>query len=46
MAHLTAQTVRNWYRIHKWASLICTAFLLMACVTGFPLVFSDELSPS
>ncbi len=37
------QTVRAWYRIHKWSSLICTAFLLMACVTGLPLVFSDEL---
>lgn len=37
------QTVRTWYRIHKWSSLICTALLLMACVTGLPLVFSDEL---
>jgi uncharacterized iron-regulated membrane protein len=40
---LTAQRVRTWYRIHKWTSLLCTAFLLMACVTGLPLVFSDEL---
>src|ERR1700677_4848223 len=40
---LTAQKVRTWYRIHKWTSLICTSFLLMACVTGLPIVFSDEL---
>ena len=40
---LTAQKVRTWYRIHKWTSLICTAFLLMACFTGLPLIFTDEL---
>lgn len=43
MAHLSAKTVRNWYRIHKWTSLVCTALLLVACVTGLPLVFQDEL---
>jgi uncharacterized iron-regulated membrane protein len=43
MAHLSAQAVRSWYRIHKWTSLICTALLLMACVTGLPLVFEHEL---
>ncbi len=43
MASLTAQTVRTWYRVHKWSSLICTAFLLMACLTGLPLVFHDEI---
>lgn len=37
------QTVRTWYRIHKWSSLICTAVLLVACLTGLPLVFMDEL---
>ncbi|MDE1175677.1 MAG: PepSY-associated TM helix domain-containing protein [Edaphobacter sp.] len=37
------QTVRTWYRIHKWSSLICTAFLLIACITGLPLVFSEQL---
>lgn len=40
---MKASTVRAWYRIHKWTSLICTAFLLMACITGLPLVFSEEL---
>jgi len=43
MASLTANTVRAWYRIHKWTSLVCTAFLLMACITGLPLIFGDEL---
>ncbi|GGH08433.1 PepSY-associated TM helix domain-containing protein [Silvibacterium dinghuense] len=43
MAHLQAKTVRLWYRVHKWTSLICTALLLVACVTGLPLVFHDEL---
>ncbi len=36
---IKASTVRLWYRIHKWSSLICTAFLLMACITGFLLYF-------
>jgi uncharacterized iron-regulated membrane protein len=40
---LTAKKVRMWYRIHKWTSLICTVLLLMACVTGLPLVFHEEL---
>jgi uncharacterized iron-regulated membrane protein len=43
MAHRSAKTVRVWYRVHKWASLLCTALLLMACVTGLPLVFDQEL---
>lgn len=40
---LTAKTVRAWYRTHKWTSLICTAFLLMSCCTGLPLIFGDEI---
>lgn len=43
MSSLTAKTVRSWYRLHKWTSLICTAFLLMSCLTGLPLIFHDEL---
>ncbi len=39
------QTVRAWYRIHKWTSLICTVVILMACITGLPLIFVDELNP-
>jgi uncharacterized iron-regulated membrane protein len=45
MSNLSAKTVRRWYRIHKWTSLVCTVLLLMACVTGLPLVFEDELEP-
>jgi uncharacterized iron-regulated membrane protein len=45
MPTLTAKTVRRWYRVHKWTSLLCTALLLMACFTGLPLVFQDELEP-
>lgn len=40
---LSARTVRTWYRTHKWTSLICTAFLLMSCITGLPLIFGDEI---
>ncbi|MEW6143660.1 MAG: PepSY domain-containing protein [Thermodesulfobacteriota bacterium] len=41
---LSAKTVKIWYVTHKWTSLICTAFLLMLCVTGLPLIFYHELS--
>ena len=34
--------LRRWYAIHKWTSLICTAFLLLICLTGLPLAFRDE----
>jgi uncharacterized iron-regulated membrane protein len=40
---VTRSTIRTWYLIHKWSSLICTAFLLMLCVTGLPLIFHDEI---
>src|SRR3546814_14997199 len=40
---LTASTVRTWQRFHKWTSLVCTAFLLMLCVTGLPLIFHHEI---
>lgn len=36
-------TVRAWYLVHKWTSLLCTLFLLMLCVTGLPLIFSEEI---
>ncbi|WP_249780863.1 PepSY domain-containing protein [Bradyrhizobium sp. dw_78] len=35
--------VRRWFWVHKWSSLVCTAFLLLLCVTGLPLVFRDEI---
>lgn len=40
---MSRNTVRSWYLVHKWASLVCTAFLLLLCVTGLPLIFHDEI---
>lgn len=40
---MTSSTIRVWYLVHKWTSLICTIFLLMLCVTGLPLIFHDEI---
>ncbi len=36
-------TVKSWYQIHKWSSIVSTLFLLMLCVTGLPLIFHDEI---
>lgn len=41
---LTAKTVKIWYAVHKWTSLVCTVFLLLLCLTGLPLIFIHELS--
>ena len=40
---MKARTLRAWSWVHKWSSLIATAFLLMLCVTGLPLVFKHEI---
>ena len=34
---------RVWSWIHTWSSLVCTAFMLLLCLTGLPLIFSDEI---
>jgi uncharacterized iron-regulated membrane protein len=36
-------TIRRWAVVHKWTSLVCTAFLLMLCLTGLPLIFHEEI---
>ena len=36
---------RKWFWVHKWSSLLCTIFLLLICVTGLPLIFSEEIEP-
>ncbi len=36
-------SIRGWYLVHKWASLVCTIFLLTLGVTGLPLIFHDEI---
>ena len=40
---LSARAIRGWYVVHKWTSLICTAFLLLLCITGLPLIFHHEI---
>ena len=35
---------RAWDWIHTWSSLICTAFMLVVCITGLPLIFADEIA--
>ena len=39
----TSKHVKTWFLVHKWTSLICTAFLLMLCLTGLPLIFTEEI---
>jgi len=35
--------LKAWCWLHKWSSLACTAFMLMLCITGLPLVFHHEI---
>ena len=42
-ACVTRSSIRAWYLVHKWTSLVCTVFLLMLCLTGLPLIFHDEI---
>ncbi|HEY0236812.1 MAG TPA: PepSY-associated TM helix domain-containing protein [Afipia sp.] len=41
---MTRIALRRWFWIHKWSSLVCTAFLLVICITGLPLVFREEIA--
>jgi len=41
---LSAKAIRGWYVVHKWTSLVCTAFLLLLCITGLPLIFGHEIA--
>ncbi|WP_313346479.1 PepSY-associated TM helix domain-containing protein [Stenotrophomonas sp.] len=36
-------TIKAWFLVHKWTSLICTLFLLLLCLTGLPLIFAEEI---
>lgn len=40
---MKALTIKKWFNVHKWTSLICTVFLLMLCLTGLPLIFYEEI---
>jgi uncharacterized iron-regulated membrane protein len=36
-------TLKRWSWVHKWSSLVCTAFMLLLCLTGLPLIFHHEI---
>lgn len=40
---MNTKNILAWSWVHTWSSLISTAFLLMLCVTGLPLIFHDEI---
>ena len=40
---MTRNSIRAWYLVHKWTSIVSTAFLLMLCITGLPLIFHEEI---
>ncbi len=40
---MRTKTLKRWQWVHKWTSLISTAFILMLCVTGLPLIFHHEI---
>jgi uncharacterized iron-regulated membrane protein len=40
---MKTRTLRTWMWLHKWSRLVSTAFLLMLCLTGLPLIFSQEI---
>lgn len=39
----SARSLRAWSWVHKWTSLVCTAFMLLLCLTGLPLIFHHEI---
>ena len=40
---MSPDALRRWSWIHKWSSIICTAFILLLCLTGLPLIFMHEI---
>jgi uncharacterized iron-regulated membrane protein len=40
---MTQTSLRRWLWVHKWASLVCTLFLLVICITALPLIFREEV---
>ncbi|EWY41738.1 peptidase [Skermanella stibiiresistens SB22] len=40
---MTSTNLRRWRLVHRWTSLICSANLLILCVTGLILVFHHEI---
>ena len=37
------RTITAWLLVHRWSGLACTAFLLLLCATGLPLIFHAEI---
>ena len=37
-------SIKTWAWMHKWSSLVCTAFMLLLCLMGMPLIFSHEIN--
>jgi uncharacterized iron-regulated membrane protein len=40
---MSPAAIRAWSWVHRWTSLVCTAFLLLLCLTGLPLIFHEEI---
>ncbi|MDX1675143.1 MAG: PepSY domain-containing protein [Longimicrobiales bacterium] len=40
---MKTSTLKSWFWVHKWTSLISMIFLLILCVTGLPLIFHEEI---
>lgn len=41
---MNVKSLKAWAWLHKWSSLVCTAFMLLLCLTGLPLIFSHEIN--
>jgi uncharacterized iron-regulated membrane protein len=39
----SARALKTWSWLHKWSSLVSTAFMLLLCLTGLPLIFHHEI---
>ncbi|RYF95971.1 MAG: PepSY domain-containing protein, partial [Caulobacteraceae bacterium] len=37
------KTLKAWSAVHTWTSLVCTAFLLLLCVTGLGMIWIHEI---
>jgi uncharacterized iron-regulated membrane protein len=40
---MSPRSLRAWSWLHKWSSLASTAFLLVLCLTGLPLIFHHQI---
>jgi uncharacterized iron-regulated membrane protein len=41
---VSTSSLRAWAWLHKWSSLVCTAFMLLLCLTGLPLIFHHQIA--